>query len=245
MKKAQNLIEVSLILVLIVAVSLSLWPMFNNQKTKLANLSKSNVSTQSISGRQVQLKNNALELASAMGLTINPSDDLQTILDKIGQANLDKAKELAKTTGATVSNNAGIDTMELSGVASSSEFAQIASNNEKYTALVNEKKAIDASAVTINDNTTIAGAKGGRVSSTPIMTVNTPAKQEASSAASVPRTDFTGKNAYLPRPSQGEDYGTEVPTPTTNPSVPKTTTTGKTADSDVESSTYAIKTNGQ
>lgn len=222
MKKAQNLIEVSLILVLVVAVSLALWPMFNNQKTKLADLSKSNVSTQSISGRQIQLKNNALDLASEMGLTINPNDNLQAILDKINQANMDKAKSLAKATGATFTDKANVDenlnTIELSAGTNSSEFAQITSYNEKYTALVKEQASLNATAITMNDNTTIAGAQGGRVSSNPVI---------KPTQSSVTKTSITGKYAYQPRPGQAP---------------PKTDATGTTADSGIEESQYALKT---
>lgn len=39
MKKAQNIIEVGVLLGLVVAVSLFVWPLFNNQKLKLVNTS--------------------------------------------------------------------------------------------------------------------------------------------------------------------------------------------------------------
>jgi uncharacterized protein (UPF0333 family) len=66
MKKAQSMIEVSLILFLVVAVSLVVWPLINNQKTKLANLSKTSINSQS----------SAVEAtgASANNITL-PSDD--------------------------------------------------------------------------------------------------------------------------------------------------------------------------
>lgn len=218
MKKAQSMIEISLILVLVVVISLALWPMFNNEKTKLAELSKSNVSTQSISGRQVQLKNNALDLASEMGLTINPNDNLQAILDKVNQANMNKVKDLAKASGATFTDKAtvgeNLNAIELSAGTSSSEFAQIASYNEKYTALVNEKAAIKASNITVNDNTTIAGAQGGKVSINPSIKPKNP----------------NTVSTYAP------------PTTPSKSSVSKTDPTGTTADSGIESSTYAIKT---
>lgn len=138
MQKAQNLIEVSLVLVLVVVVSLALWPMFNNQKTKLAGLSKSNLSTQSISGRQIQLKNDVFDFGKTMGLTVDKNKDSDALLNEIKN----KLTELTLA-GAPASTIKGYE--------------------EKYTALLNEQAAIKALSITVNDNTTIASAQGGRV----------------------------------------------------------------------------------
>lgn len=197
MKKAQNLIEVSLVLVLVVVVSLALWPMFNNSKMKLAGLTKTNLSTQSISARQVQLKNNTYGLASDMGLTINENDPPSSILPRIK----DKLDEQASA-GANNSTTNGY--------------------NERYTALVNEQAAINALNITVNDNTTIAGAQGGKVSE--------------SGNPSVTKTTVTGHYAHDKIDRSGDGTGASN---TTTPSAPSTT--GTTADSGVESSTYAIK----
>lgn len=53
MKKAQNLIEVSGILLLVVVVSLTIWPIFNKQKMKLVNMSK--VETSGTGGNVITL----------------------------------------------------------------------------------------------------------------------------------------------------------------------------------------------
>lgn len=168
MKKAQSMIEVSLILVLVVVVSLALWPMFNNQKTKIAELSKSNVSTQSISGRQILLKNNALDLASEMGLAVNKTKDSKAILEEIKS----KIDELSKIPNPDAS-----------------QLALIRTYTSQYQNLSNELASINSTSITITDNTTIAGAQGGRVASIPITTTGTPGV----GSSSVSRTDFTGK----------------------------------------------------
>lgn len=203
MKKAQNLIEVSLILVLVVVVSLALWPMLNNQKTKLAELSKSKVSTQSISGRQIQLKNDALNFAGDMGLTVNNPNDTKAILDET------KKK---------------IDELSANPNPNASQLALLETYTNQYKKLSDELSSINAAALTINDNTTIAGAQGGKISSNPIK-ASASEKQGTSTAT---RTDITGKYAYQPRPG-------EAP--------PKVDATGTVAnDDDIEESQYALKT---
>lgn len=192
MKKAQNLIEVSLVLVLVVLVSVSLWPMFNNSKIKLAGLTKTNLSTQSISGRQIGLKNNALDLASSMGLTINKNEDPKTILENINT----KLNEMKA--------NAGTDT---------SKLAQVSDYSDKYNALSGELSSIAAAAVTTSDNTTTMGAKGGKVNDTVANSSVPTAKQLPNSPdktgtsgstttppptkSSVSKTDSTGTTANL------------------------------------------------
>lgn len=203
MKKAQNLIEVSLILVLVVAVSLSLWPMFNNQKTKLAELSKSNVSNQSISGRQVQLKNNVLGFASDLGVTINNPNDTKAILDEIKK----KIDDLSKNPNPDASQLALLQTYTI-----------------KYKTLSNEQASLDATAVTMNDNPTIGGATGGKLSDKPVIVASKPEQQ-----SSVSNITLTGHNAYQLRPGQVEQKPVDA--------------TGTVANDDqIESSQYAIKT---
>lgn len=52
MKKAQNLIETSVILCLAIAISLAVWQIINNQKLKLVNLSKT-TETSGSNGRTI------------------------------------------------------------------------------------------------------------------------------------------------------------------------------------------------
>lgn len=205
MKKAQSMIEVSLILVLVVVVSLALWPMFNNQKTKLAELSKSNISTQSISGRQVQLKNDALNLASNMGLTVNNPNDTKAVLDGI------KKK---------------IDDLSANPNPDASQLALIETYTNQYKELSNELASINATGVTINDNTIVTGAQGGKVSSTPVIQGDVP--------SSVTKTSITGHYA-----AQTNPRGDDVPATPSKPA-PAVTTTGITADSGIEESTHAL-----
>lgn len=56
MKKAQNLIEVSVMLCVIVVVSIAVWPIINNQKMKLLNMSNVTLSeTSGVSGNKITL----------------------------------------------------------------------------------------------------------------------------------------------------------------------------------------------
>ena len=124
MKKAQNLVEVSGILLIVVAVSLMLWPIINNQKMKLTGMSSVNLTSQT---QLTSIKTNAIALASSMGLTINSNEDLQTILDKINQAIKDKALAYAKENGIDITGNASIGdiltAIQSSKGTSSAEFA--------------------------------------------------------------------------------------------------------------------------
>ena len=56
MKKAHNILEVSLLLCFIVAVSFVALSMYNNQKLKLADLSKSTIKSQSVDLKSSSLK---------------------------------------------------------------------------------------------------------------------------------------------------------------------------------------------
>lgn len=173
MKKAQNLIEVSLVLVLVVVVSLSLWPLFNNQKTKLAELSESNINTQSISGRKIQLKNNVLGLAGEMGLVINnnktPSDILNDVGDKIGKM-----------------------------AASGADASKIKEYEERYNALVNEQAAINALNLTVNDNKMIAGATGGKVSGSTTVSLSNTSQGLGSTTGNLPTSGSTNGSTTNP-----------------------------------------------
>lgn len=200
MKKAQNLIEVSLVLVLVVVVSLALWPMFNNQKTKLADISKTRLVTQSISARQIQLSNNAFDLASDMGLTINRNENPTNILNQIN------------TRLGELNASAGADTKSQS---------EISDYTRRYHELSNEMSSINSSAVTISDNTTVAGAQGGRVSSTSVVPSST---TTISTNSSVTSTRVTGHYAEQVNTGRGA------------------VTTGVSADSGIEESQYAIHT---
>lgn len=80
MKKAQNLIEISLILLVVVVISLAVWPMINNQKMKLANLSASNLTQ---SGTINKARSEALQLATSMGLNISSDASLADVLKAI------------------------------------------------------------------------------------------------------------------------------------------------------------------
>lgn len=119
MKKAQNLIEVSLILLLVVAVSLTLWPIFNNSKMKLAGMS---TTTLTQAGTLNKLRSEAMKLASSMGLTIsNNNDDIHTVLNKVK----DKIDELE--------NNPGSDASTIRGY------------NDQYTTITNELALLESS----------------------------------------------------------------------------------------------------
>lgn len=127
MKKAQSMIEVSLILVLVVVVSLALWSMFNNQKMKLANTS---ASTLTQSGTINKTKKEALELANALGLDVNNYITFADILRAIGG-------EIAN-----LRLNANMD---------KSELAKIDAFNNTYVSILNEL----GKALTASDNTTV------------------------------------------------------------------------------------------
>lgn len=55
MKKAQNIIEIAVILCIVVAVSLTTWSIINKQKVKLVNYSKATIETAGASARKIAL----------------------------------------------------------------------------------------------------------------------------------------------------------------------------------------------
>ena len=75
-RKAQNLVEIGLLLCLLVIVSTSVWTIYNHQKTKLAALSKSSITTSAVNLNSKNynpndvVKFNPTETAGSSALTL-------------------------------------------------------------------------------------------------------------------------------------------------------------------------------
>lgn len=80
MKKAQNQVEVTGILVVVVAVSLVVWPIINSQKTKLMEVASVKVPN---SFNYSKTKNKITALADSMGLPVENNTDMASLLDQI------------------------------------------------------------------------------------------------------------------------------------------------------------------
>lgn len=126
MKKAQNLIEVSLILVLVVVVSLTLWPMLNNQKMKLINLSKVNISKTANPAPILSLSDiraKAAALSASMGLAVSNNVAIKDIMSLI----ISQLNQIEAMAGSDAS-----------------QLAQVKEYQSKFIEIVNDLATLDA-----------------------------------------------------------------------------------------------------
>lgn len=140
MKKAQSIIEVSLILLLVVVVSLAIWPIINKQKMQLANLSQANINPQYAAAKLDNLKTQALNLGADMGLVIDKNADLTKIMEII-KGKLDEF-------------DAG----------SSPNLANVSTYKSEYAAILKDLGDLNISIAQSNNATGFTGGNGSSVS---------------------------------------------------------------------------------